>query len=423
MASINFPIVNNKEIEYPLKPDMKTVFPTYYSGDSLKVAAYSPVRNSDPTKAADGWSYDVSKDTIWIGKDVESFTFKYIQTTGTVRHEIASIAFEDGRTDLSNIFFMGYHMDGNEEVDDEEHKEEFSDMSALPFRINTSVRLPKTMNDLPGITLEAPYNYQGNEWSCDVVLSNPYFTGFVIHGGSASGMSDDLGVIQINDGDGRFFSLNSENGTVNIYFPNITLDTLSERDSDSTVFLINNGITAYDIHCNLRFFLVDEVYEDLKSHEYWTDSQANEAGYYKLETQKMTGLESKVKDVIADSREDILEVTSDDIDEMMGAPLIDILDIRARSTDGLNPFQIKGVFSVTDQETSEVKYVDFVWNSGTMTAYLMDENREPDTQADTDVSSEVTIAPLGTTTGVPYVPVVSFRGGVDSTECPIGTEK
>ena len=416
MASINFPIVNNKEIEYPLKPDMKTVFPTYYSGDSLKVAAYDP-KSTPVSKAADGWSYDVSKDTIWIGKDVESFTFKYIDNVQSARHEIASIAFEDGRTDLSNIFFMGYHIDGNNEV--EGLKNELSNV--LPFRINTSVRLSKTMNDLPGITLEAPYNYQGNEWSCDVVLSNPYFTGFVVHGGSATGMSDDSGVIQINDGGDKFFSLNSEHGTVNIYFPNITLDTLNERDSNSTVFV--NLITKYDIHCNLRFFLVDEVYEDLKSRENWTDSEANEAGYYKLETQKMTGLESKVKDVIADSREDIPEVTSDDIDEMMGAPLIDILDIRARSTDGLNPFQIRGVFSVTDSATFEVKYVNFVWNSGTMTAYLMDENREPDSQTDTDVSSEVTINPVGTTDGVPYVPVVSFRGGVDSTECPIGTEK
>lgn len=418
MASINFPIVNNKEIEYPLKPDMKTVFPIYYGGDSLKVAAYDP-KSTPVSKVADGWSYDVSKDTIWIGKDVESFTFKYIDNVQSVRHEIASIAFEDGRTDLSNIFFMGYHEDGNDEVDDEEHKEEFSDMLAFPFRVNTSVRLPKEMTDFPGITLEAPYNYQGNEWSCDVVLGNPYFTGFVVHGGSASGMSGDSGVIRINDGGDKFFSLNSEHGTVNIYFPNITLETLNNQNSGPEVFV--NYINKFDIHCNLRFFLNDDVFEGLKEYELWTDSEANEAGYYKLEAQRMTGLEAKVKDVIAN--ENITEVTSADIDEMLGAPLIDILDISAMSYDGLNPFKIKGAFSVTDQETFEVKYVDFTYEGGTMTAYLMDENREPDSQTDTDVSSEVTIDPLGTTDGVPYVPTVSFRGGMDSKECPISEEK
>ena len=419
MASINFPIVNNKEIEYPVKPDMKTVFPIYYSKDSLSVAAYNP-QTTPVSKAAEGWDSDVSKDTIWIGKDVKSFTFKYIDNVQSARHEIASISFEDGRTDLSNIFFMGYHEDGVYIVDDEDTKEELTELSAFPFRINTSVRLPKEMTDFPGITLEAPYNYQGNEWSCDVVLGNPYFTGFVIHGGSASGMAENSGEIRINDGGDKFFSLDSENGTVNIYFPNITLDTLDERNSNSTVFV--NLITKYSIHCNLRFFLVDEVYEDLKSREYWTDSEANAAGYYKLETHKMTGLESKVKDVMAE--ENIPEVTLADIDEMIDAPLIEILSIGpARSYDGLNPFEIEGVFSVTDSTTFEVKYVHFVYSRGTMTAYLMDENRNPDPQTDIDVSSEVTIDPLGTTAGVPYVPTVSFRGGVDLKECDILTEK
>ena len=421
MATINFPIANNKEIEYLIKPDKKTVFPVHYSADSLEVGSYDTTQ-TDPIakRKSRGWSSDIKTDTVWIGKDKVHLDFMF-KSNENVAFEIASIAFEDGRTDFSNIFKNDYHMDGNRVVVDE--TTEFKDLSYLPFLINTSVRLPKTTTDFPGITLEAPYNYTGDKWSCNVVLSNPYFTGFVIHGGSASEMSVDSGIIQINDSDGNFFSLNSENGTVNVYFPNITLDTLGERDSDSTVFL--SHITKYSIHCNLRFFLVDEVYEDLKSRESWTDSEANEQGFFNLEAKKVTNLESKILDVLSENggaSAEITEMTSTDIDDVMSAPLIEILGIGARSYDGLNPFQISGIFSVTDSTTFEAKYVNFVWQ-GTMTAYLMDENREPDPQTDTDVSSEVTIDPLGTTDGVPYVPTVSFRGGVDSKECYISAEK
>lgn len=427
MASINFPVNNNREIEFPSKPDMKGVFPVYYDGSYLPVGGYTFQglgANLSVVKADDGWSSDTGKDTIWIGKDVESFEFRF-STKESVRHELTSVAFEDGRTDYSNIFTACYSDPSDSSTYEDDSRYELSDATEFPFRINRSIRLPKTISGFPGIILEAPYDFNGDSWTCDVVIADPDFNGCTINGGRfgsyISGIAgqDSSNTILINEGfNDQIFSLNSDKGTVNIYLPNVT--SYSFKDN----LVIDNSV-----QCNLRFFLADEVYEDLKSHESWTDSEANEAGYYKLETHKMTGLEAKVKDVMADSKEDIPEVTLADINEMVDAPLISILEIRGEygqvsSETGMAGItNVQGVFSFSEQDSDDTKYVSFIYNLGSMTAYLMDENREPDSQTDTDVSSEVTIDPLYFKEGTDYVPVVSFRGGIDSKLCPLAAVK
>lgn len=423
MASINFPVNNNREIEFPSKPDMKGVFPVYYDGSYLPVGGYmfqGLGANLSVVKADDGWSSDTDKDTIWIGKDVESFEFRF-STKASVRHELTSVAFEDGRTDYSNIFTACYSDPSDSSTYEDDSRYELSDATEFPFRINRSIRLPKTISGFPGIILEAPYDFNGDSWTCDVVIADPDFNGCTIKGGRfgsyISGIAgqDNSNIILINEGfNDQIFSLNSDKGTVNIYLPNVTSYSFTD-----------NLVIDSSVQCNLRFFLADEVYEDLKSHENWTDSEANEAGYYKLDIHKMTGLEAKVKDVIINNETSTDEMSIPEIKEMMSAPVLVIEDISGVAYMGVEGeinylHEIQGSFSISLNGSDDWKYVAFQYRNGEMTAYLADSLSEIDPQTSFDVSNEVVIEPLYEIFGQGYAPTVSFAGGKDSIPCGVG---
>ena len=407
-----FPISNNKELTYPINPEKEGLFLTKYNSSWFELRCYNS-QNNQVYSSNWGDSNDSTSDTIWIGKDVDFVEFARYNGDSQlqVKHQITSLAFEDGRTDFQNIFDCRYEISGNNHSILDGSEVEFTDLEYFPFRINTSVKIPEGVSEFPGITLEAPFDLpvSHDNWTCRVVLPKTVESFAVYGSNSSSTLANDKNLIWINPSSNseEYFSLNSEKGTVEIYL--LDHEELPEINIDG------------DIDCNLKFILNDSTFKRLLENWETTEEGANEQGYYSLKIYEKSGLETKIAETV-----DTLKPTSvglSEISDIFNAPLLEILNIEGETGLGQEGqpnymSRIEGSAKIINLQTDEVKYLFFNYQSGSIEATLVVDPNDPNTQEE-DVSSEVTIDPLYEIYGQPYYPTISFRDASGTSICNV----
>ena len=414
MAEKYFPLENNKDLKYPIIAEENQLYPSYYVDSStqiFKIPCYV-YSNNQNSEVQSGWSWaGHSENTIWIGKDVEFLEFGLFQQQ-SVRHEMTSVAFEDGRTDFQNIFVCNYFLDGYHPTAVEGTETEFTDLDNFPFRINTSIKIPEGVSEFPGITLQAPYDLSSENadvWVCRVVLPKTVESFTIFGSSNPDVIATDKNYIQINPGSNNdYFNLNSNKGTVLIYLLNH--EELPEINTDGY------------ISCNLKFILNESTFKGLCNNNRWTESEANEQGFYSLKIYEKSGLETKIAETVDTLKPASLSLS--EVDDIFFAPLLEILDIRGTSHFGEEGqpnymARIEGSAKITNLQTDEVRYLFFDYQGGSIEATLVVDPNDPNTQEE-DVSSEVTIDPLYEIYGQPYYTTVSFRGASGTSICPVG---
>lgn len=98
-------------------------------------------------------------DNIWIGKDAEDILFYTCAPGNSLRHEVRSLAFEDGRTDLMSGLFV-YESDSVSSFENKTPPESNEDVERASienlnfnnlFRISEGLRLPKGVTTFPRV--------------------------------------------------------------------------------------------------------------------------------------------------------------------------------------------------------------------------------------------------------------------------------
>lgn len=360
MNYLHFPINNNKDLIWPIPPENEQMFPTVDPSSWFELRCYDS-ENSELYSSNWGDPSDPLTDAIWIGKDVDRVEFACYNDQ-SVKHQLASLAFENGRKNFQNIFACQYEISNDDShviVDNSEV--EFTELFHLPFGINTSVRIPEGVSEFPGITLEAPIGLPAStdSWTCRVVLPKTVTT-FEITVGSTGSYPNDKNLIQVTPSSDpeEFFSLTSEKGTVEIYLlDHKTLPEIQFPDSHGRDF-------------NLKFFFNEETFNQLLQ-DFPDEETANAYGYYKLKIKDVSGFETKVAEALGTSSLDIkvdpLENT--DITEIINTPSLGILDCQKDYDDELSQSFITGTLVVRANNLAQNKYIDFKrYDTGTMTA-------------------------------------------------------
>ena len=298
---------------------------------------------------------------------------------GAEYSQISSLAFENGRKNFQNIFVCAYEGEAGEGgggggvikgggtksggtksasnpsgIPDgcsiiEGSETELSDLNYLPFRINTSVKIPEGVSTFPGITLEAPFDLGANatdSWTCRVVLPKTV-TSFSLYGSysSSSGADDTNQIVVCPSYDpSESFSLNSDKGTIEVYM----LDHTSLPELD---------LGNYDTYFNAKFFVNETVFNELN---FESEEEANSYGFY-LKAKKISGFEAKVAEALGTSSLDI-EVNpleNSKIDEVFSIPTLEVLSYYDIYDEDLGEYVIIGTIKVLSNDQNQVKYIDF----------------------------------------------------------------